>query len=104
MLFIAVPVYTMTREGQHPSPGIGRSAVVWNIRPIQAQLPICLAMVEKPTYYPPLARAARLYGVVTVNFQIGQDGRPFDTVLDGNGNPDQRNRVHPESHPIRSAV
>ena len=33
MLFIAVPVYTMTREGQHPSPGIGRSAVVWNIRP-----------------------------------------------------------------------
>lgn len=51
----------------------------------QAQLPTCLAMVEKPTYYPPLARMARIYGVVTLNFQIGQDGRPLNTVLDGNG-------------------
>ena len=51
----------MTRGRRHPSPGIGRSAVVWNIRP-------------NPS-------AARLYGVVTVNSQIGQDGRPFDTVL-----------------------
>jgi hypothetical protein len=51
---------------------------------IRAQSPTCTANVEKPIY-PPLARAASVYGVVKVDLQIGQDGRPSDVVLDGNG-------------------
>jgi hypothetical protein len=50
----------------------------------RAQVSTCPPLVEKPAY-PRLARAAGVYGVVKADFQVSQDGRVLNPVLEGNG-------------------
>src|ERR1039457_6624619 len=75
MLFLAVPVYIMTREGQHPSPGIGRSAVVWNIRPNQIGRASCRERGEISVVAVSLKKKHDKQLTVSEHHSLGSPGR-----------------------------
>ena len=43
----------------------------------------CAELIERPPTYPPLARTAFIHGEVKVHFDVGDNGKPINLVLEG---------------------